>query len=429
MSAGAGGAGDGGGGGGGDEQRSVLKVILGSPRPVWILVAGVFVNRSGSYFATFLTLFLEQLGFTLAQMPLILLAVGVAIPCGSMLGGWVSDRFSRKASLVGSTLLAAVGLAVIGFAPTKAVALVGVFAAALFAQSYLPAASALLVDHTREQDRVPVFAFFRLALNVGAAVGPVLAIAITPYGLESLFLVSSGAYLLFSLVLWLGLPKPAARVAEEASADEVAAGGKRFPAQLVLFFTGVLLITAVYVQYSSTVPLAVADFHDAKVYAGLLTLNAVLVIVFEVPLSAWTRKLPWRLPLVLGTALMAVGIAASGSFPSFALLIASVVTWTIGEILFSPVVASAAASLSPSGRVGRYQGYLAAVQSTAFALGPAVGTYVYGRGAPLLWVSCLVAGLLAAVAFTAAHKPRGERGAGGEGGVGEGSERSSGAAV
>uniref|UniRef100_UPI003F856A4C MFS transporter n=1 Tax=Actinosynnema sp. TaxID=1872144 RepID=UPI003F856A4C len=150
---------------------------------------------------------------------------------------------------------------------------------------------------------------------------------------------------------------------------------------------------------------------------------------FEVPLSAWTRTLPWRLPLVLGTALMAVGIAASGSFPSFALLIASVVTWTIGEILFSPVVASAAASLSPSGRVGRYQGYLAAVQSTAFALGPAVGTYVDGRGAPLLWVSCLVAGLLAAVAFTAAHKPRGERGAEGAGGATEGSERSSGAAV
>lgn len=383
-------------------DRPVLRVILDSPRPVWILVCGVLLNRAGSYFATFLTLFLQQLGFSLRQMPLILLVVGLAIPCGSMLGGWASDRFSRKMSMVGTTLLAAAGLALIGLAPNREAALVGVFVAALFAQSYLPAASALLVDHTAKRDRVPVFAFFRLALNVGAAIGSLLAVVLAPHGLDLLFLVDALTYLIFSVVLLVGLPdsRRAADPSVTANGDGGSAPTTRaVHLRLLAVLGGVLGVTMVYVQYSSTVPLAVARYHDAAAYAGLLTLNAVLVILVEVPLSSWTRKLPWRVPLVLGTGCMAGGIVVCGAVRPFPVVVAGVVGWTIGEILFSPVVASAVAALASADRIGIYQGYLATVQAAAFALGPAAGTFGYGANPALLWILCLAVGALAAASF------------------------------
>jgi len=387
--------------GGGEHQRSVLQVVLKSPRPVRVLVAGVFVNRTGSFFATFLVLFLSQLGFTVRQMPIVLLAVGVATPIGSLLGGWAADRFSRRTALVGSTALASAGLALIGVSSDRTVALVGVFIAALFAQAYLPAASALLIDHTQERDRVPTFAFFRLALNLGAALGPVVAAFVVPHGLGPLFLVSACCYALFAMVLWLGLeaaPPAAADPADRAAADAKGTGptGRtRSPAGMFAFYGAVLGITVVYVQYSSTVSLAVSTAHNASVYAALLTLNGVLVIVAEMPLSAWTRRLDWWIPVFAGTACMAVGIAISGAFDSYTLVAFGVVVWSVGEMLFSPVINSAVAAISPRDRIGRYQGYLATVQAVAFALGPAVGTLVYGYSTGALWAGCLVVGAFA----------------------------------
>ena len=123
-----------------------------------------------------------------------------------MLGGWLSDRYTRKSSLITTTLSSSVGLFIIAISDGRAMALIGVVIAALSARSYLPAASALLVDHTAESDRVPVFALFRLLLNLGAATGSLMAIAIVPHGVHLLFFLSSCSSLLFSGVLFVGLP-------------------------------------------------------------------------------------------------------------------------------------------------------------------------------------------------------------------------------
>lgn len=383
-----------------DKPTSVLRVVRNAPRPVWVLVTGVFMNRAGSFFATFLVLFLKQLGFTPRQMPLILLAVGIATPVGSLLGGWASDRFSRKISLIGSTALASVGLAVIAFSPNRPVALAGVFFAALFAQAYLPAASALLVDHTAERDRVPMFAFFRLALNLGSTLGPLIAAVVARGGVKPLFLISSCMYALFSLLLWFGLPKAVTTL----RAVTPAVPGGRVPLRLVVFYGSIIAITAVYVQYNSTVALAVSGRHGASGYAFLLTLNGILVILCEMPLSGVTRRLPWWIPTSIGTVMMTGGIVLSGAARAYPVVAAGVVIWTVGEMLFSPVVSSATASLAPPGRVGRYQGYLSTVQAVAFGLGPAVGTLLYGVSTGLLWLCCAGVGTLACLGFFSADR-------------------------
>ncbi|GAA3293619.1 hypothetical protein GCM10020295_15960 [Streptomyces cinereospinus] len=296
-----------------DKPRSIAAIVRHAPRPVWVLVTGVFLNRAGSFFATFLVLFLQQLGFTPREMPAILLAVGVATPLGSLMGGWASDRLSRKTSLVGSTLLASCGLGVIAAAPNKTVALAGVFGAALFAQAYLPAASALLVDHTEERDRVPVFAFFRLALNLGSTVGPLIAAVVAQHSIRPLFLISCCMYALFSLLLAVGLPsvRGAARVRPKSTGTDAG-----IPPRLVVFYLSIVAITAVYVQYNSTVALSVSEAHGPDAYAYLLTLNGALVILCEMPLSGLTRRVAWWIPALAGTVLMTVGIVLSGGRPA-----------------------------------------------------------------------------------------------------------------
>lgn len=159
--------------------------------------------------------------------------------------------------------------------------------------------------------------------------------------------------------------------------------------RLLAFYFSVLAITMVYVQYSSTVSLSVSDAHGASAYATLLTLNGVLVIAGELPLSSWTRRLDWWILLAVGIVLMAVGIALSGAAAAY------------------PVIAIAA--VSPPDRIGRFQGYLGSVQAAAVAFGPAAGVAVYGWSPQALWVGCLVVGGVALVAIVAAGRHAGGR--------------------
>lgn len=389
-------------GGASPGNKSVVRVVVEAPRPVILLVAGIFVNRAGSFFTTFLVLFLRQIGFTPREMPLILLGIGFVTPIGALLGGWLSDRISRKASLIISTIMSSVWLAVIGLVPIRAVVLVGLVFAALSVQSYLPAASAFLVDHTPERDRVPIFAFLRLALNLGAVVGLLIASAVAAHGINTLFTISSCAYAAFALLLAMGLPST--RVAEPEKNRSPPVWRTRLPWRLVIFYGAVVIINMVYVQFNSTVALSVSERDGVRAYALLLTLNGLIVIFCEMPLSAVTRRLSWWIPLATGTVGMSVGIVVWGNASGYGLATTGVVLWTIGEMLFSPVAASATAALSPPDRVGLYQGYLAMALAIAYGLGPAAGTFVYGISPSFLWLCCLAAGALACAGFFAASR-------------------------
>ncbi len=388
--------------------RSVRQVIWHTPGPVRILIAGVFANRTGSFYSTFLVLLLRQEGFSLRFLPLVLLIAGAATPAGSLLGGWAADRFSRKTALVAATLLAGGALALLGEARGRPLIIAGVFCAALLSQAYIPAASAMLVDYTGEQDRVPVFALFRLAINLGAALGPVIAVFVAPHGLHLLFLIDAATYVAFGAWLWAALPGAASQAAPELP-DAAGAGPDAAPdaavpprpsaARLLAFYAGVLLVTSVYYQYSSTISLAVTARHSTAAYATLLTINGAVIICFELPLTSVTRRLAWRLPMVAGIALVAVGIAMCGALHAYPLIALGVAVWTAGEMCYSPVVNAAVASFSPPGRVGRYQGHLATTQAIGVAVGPALGILIYGYSPAALWIGCLVAGGLACTAI------------------------------
>jgi predicted MFS family arabinose efflux permease len=393
--------------------RSVAEIVLHAPTSAKVLVLGVFVNRATAFFATFLVLFLRQAGFSVGEMPLVLLLVGVATPVGSVLAGWASDRFRREDVLLGCTVASAAALGAVALAHDRALLVGAVVAAALLTQSYLPPAQTLLLEQTRDEDRVPIAAFFRLALNSGVAIGAVLALLVGASRIRWLFAIDCVGYLLFALILRAGLDgarrrtaivhEPAEPESVEEPPEAVSTAGRPGLGSAAALFLGIGLNAIVYIQYSSTVAIAVAGAHGAAAYAALLIVNGGLVILAELPLTSFTRRLEWRWPLVAGTACMAVGIAISGAFRPYALIVLGWIVWTVGEMLFSPVVMSAVSGLATPSRRGRYQGYLAFVQAVAFAIGPPLGVLIYSHSPGALWAACLGCGVLgcAAIALTA----------------------------
>jgi predicted MFS family arabinose efflux permease len=422
-------------------HRPVRQVVQQAPRPVQILILGVFVTRMGSFFATFATLFLTQRGFAARTLPVVLVAVGVSGMVGSLAGGWLADRVGSRTSLVSSMYASALAVALLVIAPSHLVIVVAVCLVALCSQSYTPAASALLITSTAPVDRVPIFAFFRLALNVGAAIGAVIAGFLASRSFSLLFTVEAVAYAACGTVVFYGLrqaalvrataePAPAAvteptvteptvteptvpeptvtqpTVTEPNEPSLTAAPAPLPPAgppttspqrNLPVWLLCALLfgVAAVYAQYQSTLPLQVVSHgYSTAFYGALLAVNGVVVIAGELPISSVTRKLPWVVPIIAGVLVMTFGLVAAALVSLAVVIVLALVAFTIGEMMFAPVANAAVAAISPAGAEARYQGLLATAQSLGFSLGPAIGTAVFALSHPGLWTATSVVAVL-----------------------------------
>src|SRR5260221_12814953 len=97
-------------------RQSLAADLRSLPRPFWILFAGVFINRFGTFVWPFLTIYLTRRGYSLAQASVAVSALGAGALFGGVLGGWVSGPSGRRQPVVAG----AFGPAVLG---------VGLFAA------------------------------------------------------------------------------------------------------------------------------------------------------------------------------------------------------------------------------------------------------------------------------------------------------------
>ena len=406
----------------GTRHPSVLSVLRHAPRPVWVLVLGVFVNRCGSFFSMFVVLFLTDQGFTTAELPPVLIGVAAASMAGSLAGGWLADRVGRKASLIISMAASGLSLAALSVTAPGWQTVLAVCSVGLFTQSYIPAASALIVDQSAPQDRVPVFALFRLALNVGAAVGPVLAGLLAASSYAVLFAVDSGTCLLFAVLLAVGLPastrSPRRSELKTTTTEQVHAGdaagvrGTDSSTGVVALCLALFLVALVYAQYNSTLPLRlVADDMSPRFYANLLAFNAVLVIALELPLSGLTRRLKPRLPLTAGALLISLGMGLSGVLDGVGPILAAVAMWSVGEVLLAPVANAAVADLSPHDKVGRYQGLLSTAQALGFLPWPGARHLRAGRPPRPALDRLGRVGLLAPVVINVVYASRSRRSA------------------
>jgi dipeptide/tripeptide permease len=134
---------------------------------------------------------------------------------------------------------------------------------------------------------------------------------------------------------------------------------------------------------------------STSAFGALLTMNAVVVILCEVPLAMLIGKLPTRVPITVGAVCVFGGFFVNTLGTTWLVLVGGVLLWTVGEMLISPVAAAAATAAAPAGAEARYQSFLGFCQSTGMSLGPAFGVLLYGFGPLWPW---LVSGVLGCVA-------------------------------
>ncbi|WP_371617718.1 MFS transporter [Streptomyces sp. NBC_00454] len=291
----------------------------------------------------------------------------------SMLGGWIADRVGPVKAMSGGLLVRALSylllIAASGPVPVVAACALLGFGGAI----YVPAGKSALVRllGTGEELRT-AFALRSTANNVGAAVGPLagsllLILADARIG----FVITSATYAVLAVVL-LRLRKLTDTEEPKAADTATATGSEGATASLNRKKLGWVLACAFafgfcYIQLEYALPVFTGSVQSSSLVGVLFTVNAIAVVLLQVPLNQYTSKISSSALVICGALLvMAVGFAAA-SLGSVAGLIVCVLLFSAGEVLIDPRIDSEIATTVPAHRRGMAFGF--------------VGTAIAGGGA------------------------------------------------
>ena len=388
-----------------ETQLSLRQNLRALPRAAWILFLGTFLNKFGTFVLPFLAIYMTRLGYTIRQAGLAVGAYGVGTLCACLLGGHLADRLGRRKTIVLSMFCGAG--AMLCLSQVRQLHWIILFSglAGLTGELYRPASSALLADLVPSGQRVTAWAAYRMAFNAGWAFGPATAGFLAQKSFLWLFVGDATTSILYGLVAWFALPAGLRGTRADNTLLEtvrVLRDDRRF--RQVVFAS--LIIGLVFVQAFSTMSLEITNSgFSPEVYGLAISLNGVLVVLFELPMTNITKRFPVRRMMALGYVLIGIGFASNALARTVPLLVITTGLFTLGEMVAMPVGGAYVADLAPADRRGLYMGAYGLVWALAFVFGPSLGLMLFSANHIVLWLTCGVLGLIAAAIIVAELRP------------------------
>ncbi|RLK53891.1 MFS transporter [Actinokineospora cianjurensis] len=388
----------------------VLAALRRTPTPVRYLLGGVLVNQFGAFVQTFMVLYLVFRGFSAGQAGAAIAAYSVGSIVGGLIGGELVHRIGPRATITAAMLGSAAILTVVPFLATPAlfaVLLAALLLAGMATQSYRPAAAVLLSDLMPDDVRVLGFSMMRIALNLGAALSPLIAAGLVLLDWDLLLWFDAATALAYAcLARWL---LPDIRVErQEKTGTRVAYGIVLRDGRFWFFLASVVLGTIIYVQYTVSLPLKISsDGHSTGLYSAVLVTASAVLILCELKITTYVTRWPGHVAATAGTVLMGLGVAGFGiSGGSAAALIACTVVFVFGIMINGPTMFAYPSSF-PAAVKSRYISAHQTMFGLGMALGPLFGVAAWiGLGNGVWWLCGGLAMVAALCAFLGMRVPR-----------------------
>lgn len=375
------------------------------PRSAWVLFAGTFVNRLGTFVLPFITLYLTRNGFSAPQAGLAIAAYGLGGLLSQIVGGLLADRIGRRNAIALSMLSTGALTLALWRAETLALIYPLMFGIGCMGELHRPASGALIADLLPSEQRVTAFTLYRLAVNVGWAGGLALGGFLAEESFDLVFVGDAATSIAFGVISLVALPHGTRTTRREEAHLPTARSSILADRGFLLFLGAVLITGAVYSQNVSTMPLHIREAgYSPSTYGLLQSLNGVIVVFAELPVIAWTQRHERLRMVALGELLIGVAFASLLFADTLPLLVAMIAVWTFGEMIESPMASAIAADRAPAHARGRYQSAFGSMFGVAWIFGPMLGTLTFAVNPAVLWTACGVLGVVAAALSLAAGR-------------------------
>lgn len=378
---------------------------LGSlPKTVWILFTVTLINRTGTMVLPFLVLYLtKRLGFSPTQAGFILTVYGVGAILTSPLSGKLCDHIGATRVMQWSLLLSGGLLLLLPFTQNFYVIAAGVFVWAVFNEAFRPASLSIIGEAVAPEQRKGAFALNRLAVNLGMSIGPVIGGFLALISYTAIFFVDGITTIIAGAILFFPAWRMDGEAPQQSVANEVQeVTDKRhilLDFRLLFFLIALIPVELCLFQTQAAMPLfLVRDMNiNETIYGALMSINTVMIIFLEVPLTLAIAHWQSRRALSLGSLLFAIGFGALALVNGIWSVGATIVVWTVGEMILFPGASAYMAEIAPPEKRGAYNGLYLMTFSIAFAVAPWLGTEVLERlGGTTLWAASFVGGLISA---------------------------------
>ena len=396
--------------------KGLFSNYAGLPRSIYILFIARIINRFGGFVHAFLAMFMMMyLGMTASQIGDYVLMAGLAGFLGAMAGGPLGDKLSRK-----KVYLTAQTTAAILFLPCAYLAYVGDYEAipmflivsSFFSSVVRPVNTAMVTDLVSKEDRKRAFSLLYLGINIGVAVGPLVAAILLRKYLVWFFLVDT--ITTFVAVILVGFFVKEHRISEEemnaidSEDSESQEEGNLFRAFLkrpvILIFVAFSVITAMmYAQVGFAFPLLMAEVYGdsgADMFARLTMFNAVVVILFTSMIHYVTKNIKPIYNIAMAALLFAVGLGMMAFVENIWLLVMATFIWTIGEIQAVTNQNVFLMGHTPINYRSRFLAVISIITSAGYIFSPKIGGIIIDASSQkVLWTVVFFAGLVAATGY------------------------------
>jgi MFS family permease len=401
------------------------------PAAFWYLWTGTLINRLGAFVAPFLAIYLTQArGFSASYAGLVVGLYGAGGAAGVLLGGVLADRWGRRSTLLTAHLGGATMMVVLGFVRDP-YAMVGcALLLGMAAEMARPAFSAMMVDVVPDRDRLRAFTLNYWAINLGFACAAVLAGLAAQASYLLLFLVDAGTTLITAAIVFgkvresrpvrtvssyppaspEAIPEPFSGTTRSADPGLRAVFADRV---FITFVAMNLLLAVVFLQHLSTLPIAMGrDGLSPATYGAVIALNGVLIVAGQLFIPRLIGNRNRSQTLAVAAIITGLGFGLTAFAHNALLYAATVLVWTMGEMLNSPSNSTLIADLSPASMRGRYQGVFSLSWSAAAFGAPIAGGFVQEHlGNATLWLGCAALAALSAVGHMLSGSARERRAA------------------
>jgi len=391
-------------------NKGLTSLIEGLPPTYWLIWTGTLINRLGGFVIPFLTLYLTaQRQIPVSQAALVVSLFGAGSFIAQLTGGELTDRLGRRPVMLLSFFITPIFMITLGLVRDLTFISISTFIVGFFTDLYRPAVGAAIADLVPPESRTRAYGYNYWAINLGAAVAPLLAGLMAGYNYLILFVADASTTAIVGLIVLFGIRET--RPAEvhhtaHATLPERISQLKREPI-LLIFSLLALFFGMIYIQGIVTLPLAMqADGLGPQQYGATIAVNGFLIILVTIPVSNMAAKWPRFETVAVSAIFLGLGFGFTALASVLPLYMLSVAIWTLGEIAATSVAPAIIADLSPVKLRGLYQGIFGSAWGLAYFIGPLAGGWIYEHlGSNILWGSCLGIGVVLAFCYLAMSAP------------------------
>ncbi|ACJ32674.1 MDR family MFS transporter [Anoxybacillus flavithermus] len=348
------------------------------PISITIIIGTLFARMAMFMTIPFLAIYLTSVKGVSASFAGAIIGISSIVGLfGGFFGGYFSDRYGKEKMMKMSLLMWT--FVFIGFATAESVWTFFLLNAlnGLCRSFFEPSSRALLSQVTKQENKLLVFNLRYAAINVGAAIGPLVGLKIGASSSTTAFFVTSFVYFLYFILLVTLFSKYTIEKHSDASehvtlrnAVTVLGNDRVFLFAVI----GMILGITGYSQFNSTIPQYLSQYKDGvQLFSYLIVFNAITVLVVQYPVSRIGKHYSALTSIMLGIGAVALGLFGFGLFTAVPMLFVSMFVLTVGEVMMFSMTDIFIDQIAPKHMKGLYFGSMGFT-----AIGNAIGPWIGG---------------------------------------------------